>query len=167
MKKLISLVFISIFTVTTLNAQGLMSLGGGGGVPVGDAADLTTFAIAIDLGYLFEISDSFEAGVSTGYHHYFGDEITSGSFAIEVDDIQFLPIAATARVNISDQFYLQGDIGYALELGDGGEGGFYYRPALGYRVSEQGAVDISYSGISVDGGNFSSVLLRFQWQLAL
>ncbi len=167
MRKFILCTLVALIGNFSINAQGLLNIGAGGGIPVGDAGDLTTFAIAVDLGYLFDLSDDFQAGATTGYHHYFGDEITSGSFTVDIDDIQFLPIAASGRFNASDQIYLQGDIGYALELGEGGDGGLYYRPTFGYNISEQAAIDLSYSAVSNDGNTFSSVLLRFQWQLAL
>ena len=73
------------------------------------------------------------------------------------DDIDL--IAASGRYNLSEDFVLGADLGYALGLSpSGNDGGFYYRPMLGYNLSEKMMVTASYSTVSVSngGGNWGS-----------
>ncbi len=159
MKKLLLVAVVAVFGLTNMNAQNF----GAGitlGLPIGDAGDLYTFNVGLDLNYMWEVSDSFEAGVASGYNHSFGDE-TSFSFGdatitADVDDFQYIPLAAAGRFNASEEFQVGADLGYAIAVGDG-DGGFYYRPMVGYSVSDNTQITVSYRGISVDGGSFSTI----------
>jgi len=150
MKKL----FLAVFAVcafVSVNAQEFRA-GISGGIPVGDAGDLTTFAIAVDLAYLFEVSDSFQAGPATGYGHAFGDSIDIPGFgSIDVDDFQYIPIGATGRFAVSEDFTLGADLGYALGLGDGAEGGFYYAPRVQYGVSDTIDIVVAFRNVADSG----------------
>lgn len=164
MKKLFLFAAFMMASVTIMSAQGRFTAGLSGGIPIGDAGDLATFAIAVDLGYLFEISDSFEAGPTAGYSHSFGDEISLPVIGtVELDDVQFLPIGGAARFEVAPSFTLGGDVGYALGLNDGNDGGFYYSPRAQYSVSE--AIDIvaAYRGVAVDGGTWDIVSLGVEF----
>ncbi|WP_299364224.1 outer membrane beta-barrel protein [Winogradskyella sp.] len=156
MKKLILAAF-AVFAFATVSAQGQFKAGISGGLPIGDAGDLATFAIAVDLGYLFEISDEFDAGVTTGYSHSFGDEVTILGETFNEDDVQFIPVAASGRFEVAPDFTLGADLGYAIGIGDDADGGFYYSPRAQYSVSE--AIDIvaAYRGVSVDGGSWDII----------
>ena len=160
MKKLILLFSLAVFAMTSVNAQGQFRAGISGGLPIGDAGDLATFAIAVDLGYLFEISDDIDAGGTIGYSHSFGDTVdVSGFGSFDVEDVQFIPIAASGRFSISEQFILGADLGYAIELGSNGSssGGFYYSPRAQYSVSESIDIVVAFRGVSLDGGSWDIV----------
>ncbi|NAY90794.1 outer membrane beta-barrel protein [Muricauda sp. JGD-17] len=141
---------------TSTFAQGDFKAGAHLGLPIGDAGDLATFAIAVDLGYLFEISDDFSAGPTLGYSHSFGDEIDAGLITVEVDDVQFLPIGGEARYAFDD-FFVGGGLGYAIGINDGNDGGFYYSPRFGYNVSDKVTIMAAYRGVSVDGGSWDII----------
>ena len=145
MKKLL-LVMVAVAFTSTVSAQNF-NAGINAGFPSGDASDFSTFAIAVDLGYLFDVSDNFDAGFTTGVLHSFGDEYEG----IEWDDHTFLPIAAAARLGLGGGFGLGADVGYALGLNDGNEGGFYYAPRLSYSVSDGMNIVAGYRGVSNDG----------------
>lgn len=152
MKKLFLGALMIAFSFS-VNAQGSFNVGVNAGIPTGDAKDGYTFALGLDVNYLFEVSDAFEVGPSVSYLTYFGDEI--GGF--DIDNASFLPISAAARFAAGDAFTLGADLGYALGLSpDGNDGGFYYRPMVGYDISENFMLQATYSGVSVDGGTFSS-----------
>lgn len=167
MKKITLFSLLMLFGVAVTQAQGEGSLRGGvhAGIPVGDAGDLTTFAIAVELGYLFDLSDDFQAGPRIGYSHSFGDEVDTGIGTIEIDDIQFLPIGGAARFNVSDQFGLGADIGYALGINDGNDGGFYYSPRASYAVSNSVDLVLAYRGITRDGGSFDMITFGVEFGL--
>ena len=165
MKKL-SIFIIALFMgVSCLQAQGSFRAGISGGLPIGDAGDIATFAIAVDLGYLFEISDEFEAGPTVGYSHSFGDDINVGSITVDVDDAQFIPIGGAGRFSATDELTFGLDLGYALGVNDGNDGGFYYSPRAQYSVSD--AIDIvaAYRGVSLDGGSWDIISLGVEFGL--
>ncbi len=157
MRKLFLCAVLAVLGLSNLSAQGQFNAGIGGGIPIGDAGDFATFAIAVDLGYLFEISDEFDAGVTTGFSHSFGEDFTVGGVTFEIEDVQFIPIAASGRFEVAPDFTVGADVGYAIGINDGNDGGFYYSPRVQYSVSE--AIDIvaAYRGVSVDGGSWDII----------
>ncbi len=158
--KTISLFFLTgLLGLSLVQAQGQFRAGAHAGLPLGDADDIATFAIAVDLGYILEIDDNFQAGPYAGYHHFFGEDFESGGFTIEVDDFQFLPIGGTALYSFSDQFSGRATLGYAIGINDGNDGGFYYSPAVGYSITDVIDLVLSYRGIAVDGGSVDAISL--------
>jgi hypothetical protein len=159
MKKLMLLAAIAVFGLTSVNAQNF-NAGVTAGIPIGDFSDAYTFNVGLDVNYLWEVSDDFEAGVASGFNQSFGDdqEITllGQTTTLSVDDFQYIPIAAAGRFNASDDFQVGADLGYAVAVGEG-DGGFYYRPMVGYNVGETTQITLSYRGVSADGGSFSTV----------
>ncbi len=154
MKKLILIAAFALLGIGTSFAQGQFKIGFNGAIPVGDAGDVYNFGIAADVGYLFEVADLVWIGPQTSYFQYFVDDEINGAELI--DDAQFLPISASSRIGLGEAFFLGADLGYAVGLNEGNDGGFYYRPKAGYTF---GAVGImaSYSGVTNDGVVFSSI----------
>jgi hypothetical protein len=162
MKKVLIMAAIAVFGFTSVQAQeGGIKAGVNFGLPMGDAADFTTFNVGVDFAYLINVADSFQVGPMVGYTHFFGDEMEFMGFTVEIDDIQFLPIAASARFFASEDLFFGADLGYAVGISDGNDGGFYYRPKAGYNLGAV-ALILSYQGISVDGGTFSSLNLGLE-----
>jgi len=165
MKKLLLLIAITFFGLTSIQAQEGAKLGVNVGLPIGDFADFTTVSIGVDAAYLFEVSDAFYAGIATGYISAFTEDIEFLGVTVELENVQFLPIAAAARYYASEEFYLGADVGYAVSLNDGGEGGVYYRPKAGYNVTENIGLNLSYMGVALDGTSYSSINLGFEFSL--
>jgi len=148
---------MALLSVTAMQAQGQFRAGISGGLPIGDAGDLATFGIAIDLGYLFELSDTVDVGATAGYSHSFGDSVDFGFGTVDIEDVQFIPIAASGRFEVAPSFTLGGDVGYALGVNDGNDGGFYYSPRAQYGVSESIDIVVAFRGVAVDGGSWDIV----------
>lgn len=159
MKKALFLMMF-LFGGMLVHAQGDLRIGVNAGIPVGDADEISGFNLGADAAYLFQVSEGFSVGPMLGFSHYFGKEI--GGF--EIDDISFLPIAAAGRLGLGDSFYLGADLGYALALKDGVDGGFYYRPKVGYNLGAM-ALNLSYAGISVDGGSWATLNVGIEFGL--
>ncbi len=128
------------------------------GIPVGDASDFSNLQVGADVAYLFGVADTFSVGPMLGYSNFFPEESDI------YDNIQFLPIAASGRLGLGDAFFLGADLGYAIGIDDGNDGGFYYRPQVGYDFGVVGLV-ASYSGVSMNGGSISSVNLGVEFGL--
>lgn len=158
MKKVILVAALALFGFS-VNAQEGFKAGINLGLPVGDAGDLSGFSVGVDALYHWEVSETFHAGVATGFTNAFGKTIEGDGFEIEVDNVQFLPIAASGRFSASEEFKIGADLGYAVGINDGNDGGFYYRPIVGYGVSEKVEINASYTGISLDGGTWSTINL--------
>lgn len=153
MKKLFLLSIIAVFSIGSLNAQGQFQAGISGGIPTGDASDFTTFAIALDLSYLFELSDDLRVGPSLGYNTSFLDSDFDG------DNISFLPIAASGRLDVSEEFTLGADVGYGVGLNDGNDGGFYYSPSVLYGISQSLDIILAYRAFSENGSTLGQITL--------
>ncbi len=78
---------------------------------------------------------------------------------VDFDDVQFLPVAASGRFLAGDSFSFGADLGYAIGIKEGMDGGFYYRPLVGYSVGSAMELNFSYTGISLDGMNWSTLTL--------
>lgn len=163
MKKLFLVAAIAVFGISNTYAQTGFEAGINFALPIGDAADVSTFSIGLDLAYLYEVSEKFDAGLSTGFTNAFGDSFTVSGTEFDYDDVQFIPIAGAARFNTSENFYIRADMGYAIGIDDGNDGGFYYRPRVGYSFTDMIGANISYTGISLDGGDWSTIGLGVEF----
>lgn len=166
MKKLFLSAAIAVFGIFSMSAQGNLNAGINLGLPVGDAGDGWTFNVTLDVNYLWDAGENFKAGIATGYSHSFGDSIDIPGFgSIDIEDAQFLPIAGAARFGISDKFTLGADLGYAVGINDGNDGGFYYAPRAQYSISESLDIVFAYRGVSLDGGSFDVLTLGVEFGL--
>lgn len=155
---------IAILSVTTgYSQEGNLTIGINGGIPVGDMEEFTNFNLGADVAYRFGLGEQFELGGLVGYSHFFGDSGEEGDLSWEVDDIQFLPLAASARFK-AGAFLAGADLGYAVGINEGNDGGFYYRPHVGYTFGNLGVI-ASYSGISIEDVTVSSVNLGLEIRL--
>ena len=155
---------LALFTLVFSLGMGAQNLNGGLslGLPVGDASDAYSFNLTLDINYLWNVSEAFEAGVATGLQYNFGKSIDipllEGSF--DVDDAMFLPIAGTARYAVTEKFKLGADLGYAIGLAPSeNDGGFYYAPKAQYSITDALDIVFAYRGVSVEGGNFNTLTL--------
>lgn len=154
MKKLLVIAAFLFAGLGVSNAQGgSFNAGLNLGLPTGDASDLSSFVLSVETNYLFDVSDKFKVGPSISYLHYFGKDIeVSGIGTFEVEDFSFLPIAAASRFDVSEKLTIGADLGYGIVISSpsGSEGAFYYRPMLGYSISEAIMLQAIYTGMSKD-----------------
>ena len=105
-------------------------------IPTGDAADFSGFGLGADVYYMFGKEDAWlNFGPTVGFRNYFGKEIEADlfgeTFSIDVGDVQFLPLAGAFRAKAFGLLNWGTDIGYAVGISDGNDGGFYFRPIVG------------------------------------
>ncbi|MBF8150553.1 hypothetical protein ITJ86_11640 [Winogradskyella sp. F6397] len=166
MKKLFLCAALAVCSFASVNAQ---SFNGGlsAALPMGDAGDISSFGVNLDVNYLWEVSEEFNVGLAAGYHHYFGSEEEIPFFGtVEYDDFGFLPIGGAARFSASEKFIIGLDLGYAIGISpDGNDGGFYYAPKVQYAITESLDIVIAYKGISRDGGSFDALSLGVEFGL--
>lgn len=145
---------LALFAFGFANAQddGGFKAGVHFGLPMGDAGDLYTMNLGLDVGYMWNVAEDFKAGVATGYTMYMGDTVDTGFGEVDIDDAGFIPVAASGQYSIMDNLFLGLDFGYAVYVGseDGADGGLYYQPKVGYQT-EKIEIFLGYKGISNDG----------------
>ncbi|WP_366187184.1 hypothetical protein [Flavobacterium ovatum] len=165
MKKVI-LTTAMVFAFSFMNAQsGFFKLGAHVGLPTGDIQDSSSLNLGADLSYIWHFSDKFHAGVVTGYTTYLGKSYDlPGGGSFKPDAVSFIPVAGNVQFGIATDWYLGADVGYAIGVSDGNDGGFLYQPKLGY-LGDTFDVYLGYKGIAVDGGTFSSVNVGVNFKL--
>lgn len=168
MKKLFLCAAIAVFGLSNVDAQEF-KVGLSAGLPIGDVGDFYTFSVIADANYLFDVSEEFQVGPMAGLSYSFGEDIEGSvgdvSIEIEAEDAIFLPIGGAARFNLSENFTLGADLGYAIGVSDGFDGGFYYAPKVQYGISESLDIVASYRGVSADGGSFDIISLGVEFGL--
>ncbi|WGK66235.1 hypothetical protein [Croceiramulus getboli] len=147
---------------TTDDKNHQFGIGLNGGITVGDFEDIYSSNIGIDLYYLYSISEKFYLGGTTGFTNYFGEDVFVPSLGeVEFDDAQFIPIAGSLRFTPFERFAVGADIGYAIGLNDGNEGGFYASPRATYFIADKFPVFAGYRLIDLDGESLGSIQVGF------
>lgn len=139
MKKVLSLIF-TLFSFT-FYAQDSFNLGVHGGFTVDKSKEFSSLGVSLDVNYLLDLSEDFNAGGFIGYVHF-----------LPKDDLEaraYIPVGGAIRFNsIDEYFYVGGDLGFAIGISpDGDNGGVYFRPLLGYKITDSFKVDLSYTVI--------------------
>lgn len=134
------------------------------GFPVGNASDISSFNIGLDLAYLHPVANNFKLGIATGYDHFIGKDYDFPIIGkVKGDDFGYIPLAASAKLGLGDNFFVGGDIGYAFATKSEMDGGFYYQPKAGYSASTFDVFGF-YKGVSYDGGDIASAGLGFAYK---
>ncbi|HLV15197.1 MAG TPA: hypothetical protein VKY41_08455 [Xanthomarina sp.] len=96
------------------------------GIPVGDASDLSSFSLGLDLRGQYLFNPNVAIGVASGYSHYFGKD--------KFDDFGLVPLAGFFRYYFTPNgLFIGTDVGYGLLTNvDNHEGGLYVNPQIGY-----------------------------------
>ncbi|WP_440881188.1 outer membrane beta-barrel protein [Tenacibaculum sp. C7A-26P2] len=184
MKKLL-VAAMMVFGLAANAQEGQFNVGANFGLPLGDSSDYTSFAMSAEVNYLFSVSDDFKVGPSVSYLHYIAKDAKDvkevfgpltgvinsmvDNFSVEttgIEDSSFLPIAVAARYNVAENFTLGADLGYAVGISPkGNDGGFYYRPMVGYNISEKIALQATYAGVSKEITSYSNISLGVMFAL--
>jgi hypothetical protein len=139
----------------SLIAQEGFKLGLQGGLPLDNEA--VSLSVGLDVGYMYALGEVVDVGIMTGFIYGFAETFQSEVVVADLPDIQFLPIAAGIRVWTSNSFSFGGEIGQAIGINDGNDGGLYYRPVIGYLMGPKTEVNLSYTTIQLDGDSWTAV----------
>ncbi len=145
-------------TYFSVASQEGFKIGVQAGLPLGDYNDLVGVVIGADIGYMWAPNKLFDLGVKVGIIHGFAEKFRAETVSVELPSIQFVPVAASVRLWPSRSFSFGGDIGQAFGLNEGNEGGFYYRPQIGFQMGPKSELNFSYTAINKDEGAWSAVI---------
>ena len=158
MKKVL-ITFVFALLGLGLFAQKGMKLGIHGGLPLNEFQEELSLVAGVDLGYRWGLSEIIDLGLMVGFVNGFPEKYDRGLFAEYLPNIQFMPLAASVRFWTSNSFSIGGDVGQAIGINEGNDGGLYYRPTIGYLMGAQTEVNFSYTGIELDGTTWSTLTL--------
>lgn len=168
MKKFLLSAVLLVAALSNVNAQDShFKLGAHAGLPIGNLADGYSFNLGLDVAYLWKVNNITEIGITTGFSNYFGKEIyISGygtSLNFKLEDFQIIPLAATAKFNVANKFFIGTDIGYAFFLGDDvNTGAFYFQPKAGFDLNKS-ELYLSYKRLSNNGNSIGSINLGYAY----
>jgi hypothetical protein len=156
-KLLLSAAFVALGMGISNAQEGGFAAGIKAVVPMGDFADFSSFGIGAEVMYLHPVSDKFTLGGSVGYTTFFTDDIEFLGTTLEIDDVAFLPIALKAMYSLGDSgFGLGADVGYAVGINKGNDGGLLYEPKLVFNT-DMLLFSVGYQGVSNDGDSLESI----------
>ena len=125
-----------------------------GGIVTGDFSEAYSLVLGVDLYHHWGLSKEIDLGVTVGFLNAFGEkeELIEGGVAVETefDNVQFIPVGGSVRIYPTSGFKIGGDVGYAIGINEGNEGGFYYRPSLGVDING-GVTELNVSYLAVNG----------------
>jgi hypothetical protein len=147
MKNIFRFLILGLLFTHGLSAQEGFRVGGHVGIPVGDASDFSSLNIGVDATYLWQVNETLALGAASGFSIFMGKD--------DFSNYSFIPVAASARVTYPKNWFYVADLGYAVALEDGTDGGFFLRPKLGYTTGNTDFF-IFYQSISESGINVSS-----------
>ena len=159
MKRSLILAVLAVLAWTGTQSQ-TFKIGASLGLPMADAADITTVVVGVDAYYYFTDVDAFfQLGANVGYRNFFGDEF----LGVTIEDGRFLPVAAAARLKFFGIFSGGADVGYAFGLTDYLDGGFYIRPVVGVDILDILELNLSYESIS-DAATWGNLNVGFLFE---
>ncbi|MCM4157682.1 hypothetical protein [Gramella sp. AN32] len=155
MKKHILLLVFTFSAFFNCYSQNEWRLELNAGANVGDYLNDTGISAGADVSYLIPITTKISIGPTTGF---------SRLFLNSSDDFNFLPIAASGRISLNNNIFIGTDLGYSIIWIDGWDGGFYYRPKIGYKFNKFNLIG-SYSTIDQNPETFSFAKLGVEFRL--
>lgn len=161
MRKLLLIQVFLLCCISAVQSQ-TFKIGASLGLPAADASDISSFVLGADAYYYFtDIDAVVEIGGTAGLRNFFGKEITVLGETFSVDDAQFLPLAVAGRLKLFGVLTGGADIGYAVGITDGLDGGLYFRPVVGIDIADTIELNASFESISdaATWGNFNVGIL--------
>ena len=163
MKKIVFIIAFAIATISINAQEDNFIIGVNAGIPIGNLESTHSIAFGLDLSYMFGITEQLQVGGTTGFIYFSGKEENN----VTAESKSYLPIAASVRYNNDeDSFFVGTDLGYALGLSPSGEnGGLYFKPFVGYTVSDNIQLVLAYTGIKKEQPTFGYVNLGVAFKL--
>ncbi len=144
-----------------VSSQEGFKIGAQAGLPIGDYNDEIGVVIGADIGYMWAPNKLLDLGIKTGLIHGFAERFRAETVSVKLPSLQFAPVAASVRIWPSRSLSFGGDVGKAFGLNGGDQGGFYYRPQIGFQTGPQSEINFSYSAIDQEEKQWSTVTLGF------
>ncbi len=160
------LTLICIALGVSLQAQKGFKIGIQGGIPIGDFNDRVGVVIGGELGYVWPLGEVLDLGVTAGFLNGFPEKYREETVTNNFPNVQFIPLGAALRIWPSNSFFVGGDIGQAVGINEGNDGGLFYRPQLGFLMGPQTQLNFSYTGIDLDDARWATITMGVRYTIA-
>jgi hypothetical protein len=167
MKKILFIIALACtaratFAQTTASKEpGKFSIGVEAGLPVGDASDISNFAIGGSLKYELPVATSILVSLSAGYTDFlYKSDLKS---LIGKSGEGFIPVKAGVKYYFNQGLYGEGQIGAVFSTESGGGTAFAYAPGIGYSFKNGVDLGFRYEGWSKTG-TVSQLALRLAYR---
>jgi len=144
---------------------GKFSIGIEGGLPVGDASNISSFTIGGSLKYEKPIAQKLAATISAGFIYFpYKTDVQLDITYLNPGNRgeSFVPVKAGLKYWICSSFYGEGQVGAAFSVnGDGTS--FAYSPGVGIKVSNNADIGVRYEGWTHSGNTLSQIGLRIAY----
>lgn len=152
MKKLWITMLFTLLSGVALQAQYTgWSVAANGGIPTGEASDVTVASVGADVNFLTAVTSHLDLGGTVGYGRFFGKEFDTALGTFQAEDYSYIPIAAAARIYATEYLFAGLQAGYAYAIDNDTDGGFLYRVKGGYKITETIDLYAMYQGINNNG----------------
>lgn len=143
--KNIFLITLLLISSIVLSQENEFNVGINGGITNGNIKNIASGALGLDANYLFDIVDDVKFGPAVNVLYFFTKENNN----IKPDPFIYLPIGGAVRFHgIGEKFNVGADIGYAIGISPSGDrGGIFFKPMLGYDITEKLSLNIFYAGV--------------------
>lgn len=155
----IQVFLIFVFQAVNLQAQEGFKMGVQAGLPFNDFNEALSVVVGADVSYMYPLGEVVDIGPAVGFIHGFAETFQSNIVRADLKAVQFAPLSAGLRIWTSNDFSFGGNVGWALGVSEGNDGGLYYRPTIAYLMSSSVEINFSYSGIELDEATWSTLTL--------
>ncbi|MBT8183280.1 MAG: hypothetical protein KJN76_00450, partial [Eudoraea sp.] len=111
------LCLLFLLVSTGLVAQEGFKIGLQGGLPLDNEA--VSLSVGLDTGYMYALGEVVDLGIMTGIIYGFAETFQSEVVVADLSDVQFIPLALSARVWTSNSFSFGGEVGQAFGINEG------------------------------------------------
>lgn len=153
--KIISLLFVSFFLLTSVGAQ-QSNIGVAAEVnfPSGNSSNASAVGLGINLKAEFGLSDKFSLTANGSISNFFGRRF----FGAKSPSRSYVPLKAGLKYYTDENFYLEGQVGATLPLDQNGKTGFAWSPGIGTYIKTNGSANKFDVGLRYEGWTTSSMV---------
>lgn len=145
MRNLITVILL--VSVTSIFAQKGFKLGLHGALPIAENNKVVGLVVGADAGYLYPLGKVVDLGAMVGFINGFPEKFHKDEVLYDLPNVQFMPVAVSARIWPGRGWSFGIDGGYALGINKDNPGGAYFKPILGILLGPQTEINFSYTGI--------------------
>ncbi len=155
MRKLQLSFLLLIVAAFTLNAQrkGNLYLGFNIATTLEDSFADSSYLLAAEVNYLFNVSEEFKIGPGVSLVNYFRSPT------------DFAQLFIVPKLDVFEKIAVGLDVGYAIGIRENNRNGFFLRPSIGYNVDDKTLLKLYYSNISNGGSSISNIGVAGIFQL--
>jgi hypothetical protein len=128
MKK-IFLSLLSLMAILSYAQKSNFKIGTHLGLPINGTENSSKFSTGLDATYLYDLSEKFSLGATTGFTTFFGKKFND---QFTYPNVTVIPITLSSEYSLFNNFKLGADVGLVIGASNIDNGYFYYHPKLIY-----------------------------------